>query len=432
MTIPTLIQNSNSRKFTTQFKKTISTLSQAAIMSQAQYDFDYSMVNTPSEDSTCASDSLGAGRTTLCAILNNTLAGKSYQGVYGTVPGIIPSSPYTIRTTSEGFDPTNFLIYNLADGVILGFNPNMSNCSLTPGNPLTQELLTGEGALANCVGFIDVNGSTGPNKEVTCKTETDTALSPNTTCAISGTMGDVFPIVFHNGVVEPASNAARAVLTSGKENGSSDSTANEDSDITTGEDSTANEEPQLTPEELEAQRIAKRRQFDKWEVKEITQGLSQSDCEAIQAQYDIQSCPNLDSYGGDKWAAAVQLCGGKDKIASEEDLSALAKTLYTNCNDNYYGEGIGRCTGFDSSKVPANLSGLGSSWYYLWSGTENGSNNAYNRNFNSSNSNRNNNNRNNDNPRVVCVGDKIRFYQIFYYRLPNFYKNLAAYYIKEK
>ena len=41
LTIPTLIQNSNSKKFMTQFKKSISTLKQAVINAQAQYDMDY-------------------------------------------------------------------------------------------------------------------------------------------------------------------------------------------------------------------------------------------------------------------------------------------------------------------------------------------------------------------------------------------------------
>ena len=41
MTIPTLIANTNGAKFRSQFKKSISTLNQAGLMAQAQYDFDY-------------------------------------------------------------------------------------------------------------------------------------------------------------------------------------------------------------------------------------------------------------------------------------------------------------------------------------------------------------------------------------------------------
>ena len=84
MTIPTLIQNTNSVKFASQFKKSISTLSQAALMSQAQYDVDYSGLNTASSASTCGSDTVSTGTLTLCGLLNNTLAGQTYYGAYGT------------------------------------------------------------------------------------------------------------------------------------------------------------------------------------------------------------------------------------------------------------------------------------------------------------------------------------------------------------
>ena len=47
MTIPTLIANTNSAKFRSQFKKTLSTLNQAGLMAQAQYDFDYSSATSP-------------------------------------------------------------------------------------------------------------------------------------------------------------------------------------------------------------------------------------------------------------------------------------------------------------------------------------------------------------------------------------------------
>ena len=45
MTIPTLIANTNAQKYRSKFKKSISTLSQAARMSQAQYGFDYAGVS---------------------------------------------------------------------------------------------------------------------------------------------------------------------------------------------------------------------------------------------------------------------------------------------------------------------------------------------------------------------------------------------------
>ncbi len=215
MTIPTLIQNTNSVKFASQFKKSISTLSQAALMSQAQYDIDYSLVTTESADATCASDTVAGGQYTVCGIFNNTLAGQTYQGVYGTVKGSNATDAYAI--TSKALTPTGFLIYALADGSFVGFNPDAKNCGLGAGNVLDNTMLS-TGALKDCLGFIDVNGPTPPNKEVTCADDS-AALTPGTPCALANTgsaMGDVYPIVFHDGVVEPATNAAKSVLARGK------------------------------------------------------------------------------------------------------------------------------------------------------------------------------------------------------------------------
>ena len=210
ITIPLLIQNSNYKKFTTQFRKSLSTLNQAAISAQAQYDMDYGTLTSGSSASTCATDSLSGGQSTMCALLNNTLAGKTYMGVYGEVAGSMILTKYKFTKKTDGFDPANFLIYSMADGSIVGFNPSMKNCSLS--GELTKSVLTDSNKLANCIGFIDVNGVSLPNKEVTCSDGTS-ALEPNNPCTLKSNgfgLGDVFPVVFHNGTVEPATNAAKA------------------------------------------------------------------------------------------------------------------------------------------------------------------------------------------------------------------------------
>jgi hypothetical protein len=117
----------------------------------------------------------------------------------------------------------------LADGSYVGFDPAAKNCGLGAGNVLNAAALqqaSGSGAnavaagsLGNCLGFIDVNGPTPPNKEVQCSTAGATKLDPSDSCDVPKTgsaMGDIFPIVFHDGVVEPASNAAKMVLSRGK------------------------------------------------------------------------------------------------------------------------------------------------------------------------------------------------------------------------
>lgn len=229
MTIPTLIQNTNSVKFASQFKKSVSTLSQAALMAQAQYDIDYSLVTTASTDAKCASDTVAGGNFTICGIFNNTLAGQTYYGPYGDtkVKAANGTDKYEFATDGIVSLPNKaYLIYSLADGSYVGFDPAAKNCGLGAGNVLNAAALqqasgddTEGGKLGNCLGFIDVNGPTPPNKEVSCSTASATKLDPSDSCDVPKTgsaMGDIFPIVFHDGVVEPASNAAKMVLSRGK------------------------------------------------------------------------------------------------------------------------------------------------------------------------------------------------------------------------
>ena len=216
LTIPTLIQNSNSKKFVNHFKKLLSTLNQAAIGAHAKYDMDYSLLSSINADSSCANDTLAGGQYTLCGLLNNTLAGHTYVGKYGSVKGANGSTSYT--ATVKSFSINNFLFFSFSDGAFVAFNPNATGCGVGVGQVLTTEMLT-DGKLKNCLGFIDVNGPTPPNKEVACNTASQTALDPSATCDVARTgsqIGDVYPIVFHDGVVEPASNAAKMVLTRGK------------------------------------------------------------------------------------------------------------------------------------------------------------------------------------------------------------------------
>ena len=232
MTIPTLIQNTNSVKFASQFKKSVSTLSQAALMAQAQYDIDYSLVTTASDSSSCGSDTVADNKYTVCGIFNNTLAGQTYYGPYGSdkVKAANGTGKYEIKAADRQVLPSkNYLVFSLADGSYVGFDPAAKNCGLGAGNVLNAQVLaqnsaaegqpSNAGGLANCIGFIDVNGPTPPNKEVSCSTAGATKLDPSDSCDVPKTgsaMGDIFPIVFHDGVVEPASNVAKMVLSRGK------------------------------------------------------------------------------------------------------------------------------------------------------------------------------------------------------------------------
>ena len=244
MTIPTLIANTNGAKFRSQFKKSISTLNQAGLMSQAQYDFDYAGTS-----STCA-EAKPAGKDakavdpaaqhpdsfmTMCAILNGTLTGQTYLGTVSKVKrnNNGAAADYTIVNATDGalnasgLTYTEFLAYALADGSIVAFNADAKACELPIGTQLTNDQLKTGGVLNGCLGFIDVNGATLPNKEVTCSAIPDggkgaankATLNPDSPCTVKNDaahMTDVFPIVFHDATVEPASDAAKYILTTSK------------------------------------------------------------------------------------------------------------------------------------------------------------------------------------------------------------------------
>ena len=73
------------------------------------------------------------------------------------------------------------------------------------------------GGGTQCVGFIDVNGATLPNKEISCSSGSN-SISENT-CIVKNDakhMTDIYPIRIHDGIVEPATAAARYVLKTAK------------------------------------------------------------------------------------------------------------------------------------------------------------------------------------------------------------------------
>ena len=232
MTIPTLIANTNSAKFRSQFKKTLSTLNQAGLMAQAQYDFDYA-----GADTACGADKAGATQNpenvmSFCSLLNGTLTGQTMVGKPSNLRransgDAAKSTAYEINKATANYTFTletgkmdNYLAYQLADGSIVAFPKDATGCTLELGQVVDSTSL--EGSLKGCIGFIDVNGTTLPNKEVTCGTAAASGKATNkvqTPCTVKNDakhMTDVFPIVFHDATVEPASDAAKYVLTSSK------------------------------------------------------------------------------------------------------------------------------------------------------------------------------------------------------------------------
>ena len=230
MTIPTLIANTNSARFRSQFKKSISTLSQAGLMAQAQYDIDYS---TPSAGCTSLTDDPeSANSYTICAIFNGVLSGHVMTE---TAPKLKDGT--TDYAPSElSVSVTSPLYLSLADGSLVVFSRDMTACHKTISGTVTGQ---------NCVAFIDVNGTTLPNREVSCQAaaggegeqqqgqgqqgqqgqegqegqQQQGETVPQTTCLVpndASHMTDIFPVIFHDATVEPFTEAGRYVLTTSK------------------------------------------------------------------------------------------------------------------------------------------------------------------------------------------------------------------------
>ena len=208
MTIPTLISNTNSAKFKSQYKKTLSTMNQAALMATAQYDLDYASL-------TAACDKGGTEKpdvtASMCALINGTLSGATYYSAASSIKIPGSSASYAINGTAKVADKS-WKAYQLADGSMVAFN-DVKSCTLEVGGDITS-------LAATCRGYIDVNGATLPNKEVSCSTAESTAVASTVgNCIVRNNatdMGDIFPVVFHDGTVEPITNAARYVLNQAK------------------------------------------------------------------------------------------------------------------------------------------------------------------------------------------------------------------------
>ncbi|MCM1339285.1 MAG: type II secretion system GspH family protein, partial [Muribaculaceae bacterium] len=220
MTIPNLIANTTAHKYRNQFKKTVSTLSQAARMSQAQYGFDYAGITQ-----TCGSNAASEhpdSVMSICAIFNGSITGATYYKTLTDIPvkknnSISSYSFESPAITSSSGTAGNMRAYILSDGTIVAFASQLGSkaqCSLPVGEVMRDVFQTASFTfMADCYGFIDVNGAALPNKEVSCSSGLNTLTS--NTCVVKNDakhMTDIFPIRFHDGVVEPSTAAARYVL----------------------------------------------------------------------------------------------------------------------------------------------------------------------------------------------------------------------------
>ncbi len=187
MTIPTLISNTNGAQFKTAYKKALSTLNQAVLMNVALEDTDFSgMVKDADKDTGITVEEFLKGRLQSANDITDS---------YGTLP--------TIAAYKANDDDSNNVTVNNAADIVLAF----ADGTAFAYNKTTDAKCT---ETTPCYGYIDVNGSTGPNQQTVCDSGTGDSTKP---CVVSATgIMDIFPVKYYGQTVEPASNAARAVL----------------------------------------------------------------------------------------------------------------------------------------------------------------------------------------------------------------------------
>ncbi|MBQ8460051.1 type II secretion system protein [bacterium] len=232
MTIPTLMANVKGKEYATKFKKEISVLNQMVRMNKSQYDWDFANTRAISDNYPCTASDNPEASTSICSIFNANLKGITFNNSYFVQQGDKPSKLriddeypddgefYTIKL-ADYKSSTNYLLvdsspyYILSDGALIAVPSNMytGNCSIPTGMSLEQALVDVDMYLQNCVGFIDVNGPELPNTEISCSTGKTDNLNFKEPCTVKNNeIKDVYPILFYDSTVIPATNAAAYVL----------------------------------------------------------------------------------------------------------------------------------------------------------------------------------------------------------------------------
>ena len=236
MTIPTLIANTSSTQFKTAYKKTLSTLNQAALMNIALNDYDFSSLVKEPDGKRGANVDGQTARTLSSILLKDGVAENKVINTMGVIADYdftgLAGMKYTLSNytcteddeSTEGpctdsnvgqevalfekaVNPsaTDWTVIRFADNTAFGYFNDAADCS---------------GINTNCIGFIDANAATTPNKVTVCTSgdeggtgTPDEVTGAGGACEVGpGGVYDVFPVFIHGQTIEPASDAARAVL----------------------------------------------------------------------------------------------------------------------------------------------------------------------------------------------------------------------------
>lgn len=207
MTMPTLMNQTNGAQYKAAYKKALSAIGQAITLNVALDGANFADTvagTTGKTDKGTDGDSVGSILNSRMNIVKAATAAESgYDEAAKTKIAAVKSETCT---TTEGKEtcteatnaiaPDTFLFFN--DGIMFSYKAaDAKGCIKDDASGVPD---------APCYGVIDVNGTKGPNKVVACDKDTS-----GQTCKVSNPT-DIYPVVFYNQTVLPASSAAKAVL----------------------------------------------------------------------------------------------------------------------------------------------------------------------------------------------------------------------------
>ena len=189
MTMPTLMNATNGAQYKTAYKKALSVISQAIVLNLALDDYDLGTTTTTAETG-----------TSIFALLNNRMnVVRTETGAITGYSALLGSSATTL--TGDAADLSNNYTVFFNDGIMFTFNKAAYDCResrvMVDGEPADD---------TDCRGFIDVNGTKAPNRQTVCNDDTS-----GDDCVVDSP-ADIYPVVFYDQGIYPATDAGRAVL----------------------------------------------------------------------------------------------------------------------------------------------------------------------------------------------------------------------------
>ena len=208
MTMPTLMNSTQGAQYKAAYKKALSALSQAVTLNVALDGSSFADVvagTAGKTDKPADGDSVASILGSRMNVVNqaSTATAAGYTSFPGTLGQAKSCKEADKKIGDEGcteqstdISPDTFLFFN--DGIMFAFGHDAAACT-NDGSTATVN---------HCAGVIDVNGIKGPNKVVSCDKNTGTG---STACKVSNPT-DIYPVVFYDQTILPASDAAKVVL----------------------------------------------------------------------------------------------------------------------------------------------------------------------------------------------------------------------------